>query len=187
MRRKLQLNFCFPPIYGIYDTGSGEIYIFGDHDGKIEDIRHVVYVDPGKFDKLKTKQMAHEIKELNAWFEENEKDYVLIGPGRWGSRDPFTGIPVLWAHISKAKVIVEMGLPDYPLDASLGSHFFHNVTSMNVGYFSVPHNCRSSKIKMEALGMQKVLRETEFIKHVEFDKPLSVLMNGRKRRALIHC
>lgn len=159
----------------------------GMGNGHIQDIRDVVYVDPDKFDRLKTKQMAKEIRDLNDWFEEQGRDYILIGPGRWGSRDHFTGIPVLWAHISKAKVIVEMGLRDYPLDASLGSHFFHNVTSMNVGYFSVPHNSRNSKIKMEALRQQEVVRETEFIKHVVFDKPLSVLMNGRERRALIHC
>jgi len=131
--------------------------------------------------------MAKEISELNDWFDDEGRDYILIGPGRWGSRDPFTGIPVLWAHISKAKIIVEMGLPDFPLDASLGSHFFHNVTSMNVGYFSVPHNSRTSRLKMEALGKQTVFRETEFIKHVQFNKPLTILMNGRERRALIHC
>ncbi|WP_346854980.1 PEP/pyruvate-binding domain-containing protein [uncultured Draconibacterium sp.] len=159
----------------------------GMGNGKIEDIRDVVFVDPDKFDKMKTKQMASEISKINSEFEAQGKDYILIGPGRWGSRDPFTGIPVLWAHISRAKIIVEIGLRDYPLDASLGSHFFHNVTSMNVGYFSVPYNSRASKIKMEALRQQKVVTETEFIKHVEFNKPLSVLMNGRERKALIHC
>jgi hypothetical protein len=136
---------------------------------------------------LKTKEMAREIKALNTWFEENDKDYILIGPGRWGSRDHFTGIPVQWAHISKAKVIVEMGLPDFPLDASLGSHFFHNVTSMNVGYFSVPCRSKKAKLKMHALKEQTLLRETEFIKHVQFNKPLAVLMDGRERKVLIHC
>lgn len=167
-----------------------KVFMYAEHgmgNGKIEDIRDVVYVDPDKFDKMKTRQMAQEIRELNEWFEKNDRSYILIGPGRWGSRDPFTGIPVLWAHISKAKIIVEMGLPDFPLDASLGSHFFHNVTSMNVGYFSVPHNSRKTKLKMEALKKQQVLRETEFIKHVKFDKPLTILMNGKDRRALIHC
>ncbi|MDX1285893.1 MAG: pyruvate, phosphate dikinase, partial [Draconibacterium sp.] len=159
----------------------------GMGNGKIEGITDVVFVDPGKFDKLKTKQMAKEISRINADFEAQKKDYVLIGPGRWGSRDHFTGIPVLWAHISKARVIIEMGLPDFPLDASLGSHFFHNVTSMNVGYFSIPHNCRKSMINMETLQQQSVIYESEYVKHVEFKKPLSVLMNGRERRALIHC
>ena len=167
-----------------------KIFMYAEHgmgNGKIENIRDVVYVDPDKFDKMKTKQMAREISEMNKEFEAEGKEYILIGPGRWGSRDQFTGIPVLWAHISKAHIIIEMGLPGFPLDGSLGSHFFHNVTSMNVGYFSVPHNSRTSKLKMEALKKQKVIKETEFIKHVEFDKPLSVLMNGKERKALIYC
>ncbi len=167
-----------------------QIFMYAEHgmgNGKIEDIRDVVYVDPEKFDKMKTKQMALEISQMNKQFEAEGKEYILIGPGRWGSRDPFTGIPVLWAHISKAHIIVEMGLPGFPLDGSLGSHFFHNVTSMNVGYFSVPHNSRTSKLKMEALKEQTLVNETEFIKHVKFNKPLSVLMNGKDRKALIHC
>jgi hypothetical protein len=159
----------------------------GMGNGIIEDIRDVVYVNPAKFDKMKTKQMAKEIKQINAWFENEDKDYILIGPGRWGSRDPYTGIPVIWAHISKAHIIIEMGLPDFPLDASLGSHFFHNVTSMNVGYFSVAHNSRTSVLKMEALEKQEVIAETEYIKHVRFNKPLTGLMNGREQKALIHC
>jgi len=159
----------------------------GMGNGKIEDIRDVVYVDPKKFNKLRTKQMAEEINEINHKLDAEHTDYILIGPGRWGSRDPFTGIPVLWSNISKARIIIEMGLPDYPLDGSLGSHFFHNVTSMNVGYFSVPHKSRKSKLKMEALEMQEVIHETEFIKHVRFNKPLSVFMDGRERKALIHC
>ncbi|NQU55211.1 MAG: pyruvate, phosphate dikinase [Bacteroidetes bacterium] len=166
------------------------IFMYAEHgmgNGKIEDIRDVIYVDPDKFDKMKTKQMAQEISQMNKQLEAEGKEYILIGPGRWGSRDPYTGIPVLWAHISKARIIIEMGLPGFPLDGSLGSHFFHNVTSMNVGYFSVPHNSRTSKLKMETLKEQRVVKETEFIKHVEFNKPLSVLMNGKKRKALIHC
>lgn len=174
----------------IASVEDDKIFMFAERGmghGHIEDIRHVVYVDPETFDKLQTKQMANEIKQLNAWFEENDTNYILIGPGRWGSRDHYTGIPVLWSSISKAKIIVEMGLRNYPLDASLGSHFFHNVTSMNVGYFSVPFNSRNSKIKMEALKQQTIIHETQFVKHVRFDKPLTVLMNGRERKALIHC
>ncbi len=160
---------------------------FGMGNGKVEDIRDVVYVDPDKFDKMQTKQMAKEITEINKAFEAKGKNYILIGPGRWGSRDPYTGIPVLWANISKARIIIEMGLPGFPLDGSLGSHFFHNVTSMNVGYFSVPHNSKTSKLKMEALKQQRIVKETQYIKHVEFNKPLTILMNGRERKALIHC
>ncbi len=159
----------------------------GMGNGKIEDIRDVIYVDPEKFDKMKTKQMAQEISEFNREMESLGKQYILIGPGRWGSRDPYTGIPVLWANISKARIIIEIGLPDFHLDASLGSHFFHNVTSMNVGYFSIPFGSKKSTLKMESLKKQKVVKETDFIKHVEFDKPLTILMNGREQKALIHC
>jgi hypothetical protein len=80
-----------------------------------------------------------------------------------------------------------MGLPDFQIDASLGSHFFHNVTSMNVGYFSIPHQSSDSVLKMDALRQQKLIYETEFVKHVYFSKPLTVLMNGKERKVLIHC
>lgn len=158
----------------------------GMGNGIIEHIKDVVYIDPDTFDKTKTRQMANEISKLNHYFDKEDKEYILVGPGRWGSRDPFTGIPVLWANISKARVIVEMGLPNFPLDASLGSHFFHNVTSMNVGYFSVPHNAQYARLNMDILRTRKLVNETEFIKHVEFKQPLTVLMNGKERRALIH-
>jgi len=158
----------------------------GMGNGIIESITDVVYVDPDNFDKTRTREMAAEISRINHNLEKEGRDYILIGPGRWGSKDPYTGIPVLWANISRARIIVEMGLPDFPLDASLGSHFFHNVTSMNVGYFSVPHKSKSSYLKMNELIKQKVIDRTEFIRHIQFEKPLSVLMNGKERRALIH-
>lgn len=167
-----------------------QLLIYAEHgmgNGKIGDIRDVVYVDPDCFDKLKTREIASQISELNKQFEMLGRKYVLIGPGRWGSRDPFTGIPVMWANISRANVIVEVGLPDFPLDASLGSHFFHNVTSMNVGYFSIPHNSTKSVINMDILKQQKIVFETEFVKHVEFEQPIHILMNGRERKALIYC
>jgi hypothetical protein len=172
------------------EINDENVFMYAEHgmgNGKIDNIYDVVYVDSKKFDKLKTKQIAQEIGEINRHFEELGKEYILIGPGRWGSRDPFTGIPVFWANISKAQIIIEIGLPDYQIDASLGSHFFHHVTSMNVGYFSVPHNTPNAKLKMEVLQHQKIIHETEFVKHIEFEKPLTVLMNGRERKALIHC
>ena len=158
----------------------------GMGNGKLETLQDIVYVDPQTFDRTKTRQMASEITKLNRYFEASDREYLLVGPGRWGSRDPFTGIPVVWSNISKARVIVEMGLPDFPLDASLGSHFFHNVTSMNVGYFSVPSQSANSHLNMEALKKHKLVNETQYIKHVELDKALTVLMNGKERRALIH-
>ena len=89
---------------------------------------------------MHTREMAVQIEQLNKKMVAEDRKYILIGPGRWGTRDPFIGIPVNWSQISNAKVIVETSLEDFPLDASLGSHFFHNVTSMNVGYFSIQHD-----------------------------------------------
>ncbi len=157
----------------------------GMGNGRIRGIRDVIYVDIAKFDRTKTKEIAAEIFEFNRLLSEENRRYILIGPGRWGTRDEFTGIPVRWAHINNAKVIVEIGLPDFPLDASLGSHFFHNVTSMNVGYFSVPYIDGDEFVKMDWLEKQVLVRSGKYIKHVRFEHELEVLMDGRKRTAII--
>jgi hypothetical protein len=157
----------------------------GMGNGKITHLRDVIYVDVAEFDRTRTKEMAIELGEFNEKLIAEGKEYILIGPGRWGTRDPFTGIPVMWSQISNAKVIVEMGLEDFPLDASLGSHFFHNVTSMNVGYFSVPFNSQEAFVNIEMLKKMPVVRHTKFLRHVRFPQPLTVLMDGSKREALI--
>ena len=152
--------------------------------GVINGIRVVGFVKPDSFDKLKTEEMAHEIHQMNIRMREKGKHYILIGPGRWGTRDKFIGIPVKWPQISNAKVIVETELQDFPLDASLGSHFFHNVTSMNVGYFSIKNKSKSF-VNFDLLDQQKTVEETLFFKHVSFEEELSITMDGKKRRALI--
>ncbi|MDX9881910.1 MAG: PEP/pyruvate-binding domain-containing protein [Prolixibacteraceae bacterium] len=157
----------------------------GMGNGIVKGIRNVVYVKPEAFDQTKTREIAEEITRINKKMDQAGMEYILIGPGRWGTRDPFTGIPILWANISKARIIVEMGLPEFPLDSSLGSHFFHNVTSMNVGYFSIPYRSRDAKVNMELLDRQAVVEETPFLKHVEFKNDLKILMDGRKRQAVI--
>lgn len=157
----------------------------GMGNGEIDHIKDVIYLDVDKFDRTKTEEMAHEIGHLNQLMKEQDRQYVLIGPGRWGTRDKFTGIPVLWSQISNAKVIVEQGLEDFPLDASLGSHFFHNVTSMNVGYFSVQPKLEESFLNRKILEKQKVENRTSFFKHVRFKDPLKILMDGKKQTAVI--
>ncbi len=154
-------------------------------NGEVKDIRDVIYVDTAKFSKLKTIEMAAEIERLNNMMIKNNRQYILIGPGRWGSRDRFVGIPVNWSQISNAKVIVEVSLDNYPLDSSLGSHFFHNVTSMNIGYFSVLHSSPTDFVKWEMLGKQKLIHETNYFKHIRFDKPLTILMDGRLKTSAI--
>jgi hypothetical protein len=157
----------------------------GMGNGVVTGIRDVIFVDPDRFDKMKTREIAAEINQFNRKMDFLNKEYILIGPGRWGTRDPFTGIPVLWSNISKARIIVEMGLDEFPLDGSLGSHFFHNVTSMNVGYFTIPHNSPDAIINIAALKKMPVVDEGNFIRHVTFKNELTILMDGKNRQALI--
>ncbi len=154
-------------------------------NGLVGDITDVIYLEPQNFNNLLTTGMADEIDSMNVkMFRENRR-YVLIGPGRWGTRDRFLGIPVAWPQISNAKVIVEVSLPDFHLDASLGSHFFHNVTSMNVGYFSVNQESDEGKVAWERLKAQQVIEKGSFFTHIRFEKPLIIKMDGKKRIAVI--
>ena len=154
-------------------------------NGLIDNIKDVVYVDIDVFDKADTVQMTYEIEKLNKMFAEKGEKYLLIGPGRWGTRDRWIGIPVNWAQISHARVIIETSLEGYPLDASSGSHFFHNVVSMNVGYFSIQPELSRSYIRWETLKKQQVINQTKYFRHIRFEKPLSVSMDGRKRIAVV--
>lgn len=154
-------------------------------NGLIENINDIVFVDIDVFDKGDTLQMTYEIEKLNKMFAEENKKYLLIGPGRWGTRDRWIGIPVNWAQISHAKVIIETSLEGYPLDASSGSHFFHNVVSMNVGYFSIQPEMSKSFIRWDILKKQKVINETKYFRHIRFDKSLVVSMDGKKRISVI--
>jgi hypothetical protein len=157
----------------------------GMGNGIISGITDLIFVDPDRFDKMKTREIAAEINQFNRKMDFLDKEYILIGPGRWGTRDPFTGIPVTWANISRARVIVEMGLDDFPLDGSLGSHFFHNVTSMNVGYFTIPHHSGDSNVNMAMLKSQPAIEAGNYIRHISFEKPLNIIMDGKNRQALI--
>ena len=165
-----------------------EIVLFSDKgmgNGLVPDITDVIYVDKDEFDKSKTQEMVVEIEKLNNLMKKENRKYILIGPGRWGTRDRWIGIPVNWPQISNAKTIVETSLEGYPLDASSGSHFFHNVTSMNVGYFSVQPEMGKSYIDYELLKKQKLINKTNFFRHVRFEKALKVRMDGRKRIAVV--
>lgn len=154
-------------------------------NGIIENIQDIIYIMPEKFNKAHTEEMAEEIENLNKMMSEQGRKYVLIAPGRVGTRDKWIGIPVVWSQISQAKVIIETSLPHFPLDASAGSHFFHNVVSMNVGYFSVQHNNSDHIMRWDMLDKQKSLYESDYIRHVRFDNSIIVKMDGKKRIAVI--
>jgi len=155
-------------------------------NGKIDTIKDIIFVDIKNFDKTKTEEIAAEITQLNEQLKKENREYLLIGPGRWGTSDKFIGIPIKWSQISKAKVIVETSLENFPLDASLGSHFFHNVISMNVGYFSVRHEKSKSFINWDKLYGQQPFQKTNHCFHLRFEKPITVQMDGKKRIAVIY-
>jgi hypothetical protein len=157
----------------------------GMGNGLIKNIKDVIYIDNSKFDKSKTEEMAQEIDKINSEMMKSEKEYILIGPGRWGTRDRWIGIPVDWPQISNAKIIVETSLEGYPLDASSGSHFFHNLTSANVGYFSVQQEKSGSYINYDILDSQQLVIESKYFRHVQFEKPFKVRMDGKKRISVI--
>lgn len=154
-------------------------------NGLVNDITDIIYVEPEKFDNLRTAEMAEEIDAINRKMMSQGRRYVLIGPGRWGTKDRFLGIPVAWPQISNARVIVEVGLPKFRVDASQGSHFFHNVTSMNIGYLSINHDSSDGTILWDKLKKQKVIGKGRFFRHVRFEKPLLIRMDGKLGMAVI--
>ena len=157
----------------------------GMGNGKIKDITDVIFVDNDIFNKTKTEQMAQEIALLNKQMIKENRKYILIGPGRWGTRDRWIGIPVTWTQISNAKLIVETNLEEFPLNASSGSHFFHNVTSMNVGYCSVMQDSSECFFNWKILKEQRLINKTDHFLHVRFDKALTIKMDGKKRITLV--
>ena len=154
-------------------------------NGIVKNVTDLIYVEPDSFNNMLTFEMAEEIDMMNEKMLKENINYVLMGPGRWGTKDRFLGIPVAWPQISNAKVIVEISLPGFPLDASLGSHFFHNVTSMNVGYFSINEEALNGSVNWEILKKQEVIKKGKFIRHIRFSKPLNIRMDGRKGMAVI--
>ncbi|RLC51896.1 MAG: hypothetical protein DRI23_04065 [Candidatus Cloacimonadota bacterium] len=154
-------------------------------NGTFEGIKDVIVFNPDQFDTTKTVEMQQEIEAFNAKLVTDDRKYLLIGPGRWGSRDRFLGIPVQWSQISNAKVIVEVGLKDFNVDASQGTHFFHNLMSMNVGYFNIPYGSATDTLDLNWLLSTKSVEKEKYFRHIRFDDPLSVKINGQKRLAVI--
>jgi Pyruvate phosphate dikinase, AMP/ATP-binding domain len=154
-------------------------------NGVVDDISDIMFIDPDIFNSMFTPEMAEEIALANERMIRENRRYILIGPGRWGSNDRYLGIPVAWPQISNAKVIVEVSLPDFHPDASLGSHFFHNVTSMNVGYFSVSQDAGQDLIAWEKIKSRQIDTTGKYLRHTRFEKPLQIRMDGKKGMAVI--
>lgn len=147
-------------------------------NGSMDNLFDIIYVKPESFQAKSTRQIAVEIEKINKTLREQKISYVLIGFGRWGSSDPWLGIPANWGQISGARVIVESTLPEMNVDLSQGSHFFHNLSSFRISYFAVKHTGKY-KVNWTWLNQQKVVHETEFVKHVKLLSPLTVKVDGR--------
>jgi hypothetical protein len=171
--------------------------------GISEDVVDVVYVKMDEdFTAANNPQIAREIEEINQRFlngdynhpspdgagetqGESHSSYILTGPGRWGSSDYWLGIPVKWPHISAARVIVEVGLKNYHVDPSQGTHFFQNLTSFGVGYFTINTYTGDGIFQKDILDAMPAVDETEHVRHVRFRRPLKIMMDGKKQTGVV--
>lgn len=154
-------------------------------DGMIDDIRDLVIVKEETFDPSKTKDIAKEVSSFNKKFK-NKKQYVICGPGRWGSADPWLGIPVQWREISQAKAIIEVGLKDLPIDPSFGSHFFQNITSLHVAYFTVNPKNKDDQLDLGWLRDDHLKKSNKYTKWYHFDEPMTITLNGTTGKGEIY-
>ena len=154
--------------------------------GWIDGIRDVIYLKREAFDTARTAHMAAEMKMRNSVLRGEHVNYVLIGFGRWGSSIPSLGVPVQWSDISEAKAIVECSLETFRVDPSQGTHFFQNLTSFNAGYINVDTFAgRGDVLDLDRLNSMPAVWETDYIRHVRFDRELEICIDGRASRALI--
>lgn len=153
--------------------------------GVMDDIQDVIYVKTDGYSASNNQLIAYDIEKLNRRFLDEGKHYVLVGPGRWGSSDTWLGIPVKWPNISAARVIVEAGLTNYRVDPSQGTHFFQNLTSFGVGYFTINAYINDGIYNQELLNSMPAVEETKFLRWVHFDKSLTVKMNGKKKVGVV--
>ncbi|NLI74936.1 MAG: pyruvate, phosphate dikinase [Candidatus Riflebacteria bacterium] len=170
------------------DTEAADIFLLTHHgmgNGVVDDVTDVVWVDPERFNRARTEEMAREVERINGALKAARRKCLLLGPGRWGTRDRWLGIPINWPQISQARVIVEYALEDFQVDPSLGSHFFHNVTSMNIGYFTVPYGDPPNRIDWTWLRGQPIQDRGEYFVHTALETPLKVVMDGRKSLSVI--
>lgn len=153
--------------------------------GSIEGVYDIVYVKEQSFDSSRTLEIAGEISAINQKMRESGRHYVLIGPGRWGSSDPWLGIPVKWPDISEAKVIVECGLKNFWVEPSQGTHFFQNLTSFGVGYLTINPFMGDGNFNIDSLDFMTPQEEGKYVKHVSFQSSLNIYIDGRKNRGII--
>lgn len=153
--------------------------------GQMADIADIVYVKSGVFDSLSTEKIADELLALNARMRDEGRAYVLVGPGRWGSSDPFLGVPVKWTHISEAKVIVECNIERFDVEPSQGTHFFQNVTSLGVGYLTINPFRGDGIFREDLLDARTAEWEGVYLRLIRFERPLWVSIDGRSSKGMV--
>ena len=154
--------------------------------GEIEDVKDIIYLKREAFDILRTREMAQTIREWNRKMQQEGRQYLLIGYGRWGSQIPTLGVPVAWGDISEAKAIAECSLENFRIEPSQGSHFFQNLTSFNVGYMNIDPWARPEDLlDSEALDQLPAVAETDLVRHVRLDKPLRMFIDGYNNKAIV--
>jgi CheY-like chemotaxis protein len=153
--------------------------------GRVQDVRDLVVVDSHRFERSRSREVAESVAHFNAKLNAENTPYLLIGVGRWGSTDPWLGIPVAWDQISGARVIVESGFRDFRVVPSQGSHFFQNLTAFQIGYFTVNPDAGEGSIDWQWLAAQCAVEENSCVRHLRFDSPLMVMMNGKTSRGMI--
>jgi len=171
-----EINFSDTIIYSESALGNG----------KYENISDIVYVKPETFNSANTREIAIAVEKINKKFEEEHKNFILVGPGRWGSSDPWLGIPVIWPQISSAKIIIESGLHDFRIDPSQGTHFFQNLTSFKVGYLTINPFINDGFFDINYLNKQKATYEDDYLRHINFKNSLTILVDGKSNKAVIY-
>jgi CheY-like chemotaxis protein len=154
-------------------------------NGKYENIYDLVYVKPETFNSANTREIAAAVETINKKFVAENKQYILVGPGRWGSSDPWLGIPVIWPQISAAKIIVESGLNNFRIDPSQGTHFFQNLTSFKVGYLTINPFINDGFFDVDYLNKQEAVFEDTFLRHISFKTSLTAIIEGTNNKAAI--
>ena len=154
-------------------------------NGRIENLHDVVVVDSHRFERSRSREVADGVAHFNAMLSAENRPYLLIGVGRWGSNDPWLGIPVEWDEISGARVIVEAGFRDFRVTPSQGSHFFQNLSAFQVGYFTVNPDAGEGSLDWQWLEEQTALEEQGCVRHLQFEHPLRVVMNSRTSQGVI--
>ena len=186
IRPIVESNQTFSNLPEDFDVNDSIIYSESAlGNGKYDDIYDFVYVKPETFNSANTQQIAKAVEQINKKFTELNKPYVLVGPGRWGSSDPWLGIPVIWPQISSAKIIVESGLDNFRIDPSQGTHFFQNLTSFKVGYLTINPFINDGFFDVDYLNKQSAVYEDTYLRHICFKEPLTVIIDGKNNKAAI--